>query len=106
MNKNTLLSVANKIVETINVPEWGEVKLRRLSFAEIDKFNSFQSSPVDGFAWLVICAVCDEDGKKIFSEEDAEQIKSLPAEIVYPIGQAVAARIGVTFDKLEESKKN
>lgn len=106
ITKDILLRPSKQVAETIDVPVWGKTFLRNLSFGEVSKFNSLNQTPNDALAFLVVSGVCDEEGNRVFGDDDLEAVKALPAEIVFPVIESVSKRIGVTFEAIEAAKKN
>jgi hypothetical protein len=76
-------------IESIDVPEWElEVHYRTLDGTELDKYNS---APIEvkgakvtkirltgQDAALLILAVCDADGKRVFADMDTKALDALP----------------------------
>lgn len=77
------------VIENIDVPEWElNVHYRTLDGTELDKYNS---APIEvkgakvtkirltgQDAALLILAVCDADGKRVFADMDTKALDALP----------------------------
>lgn len=102
--------------ETVHVPDWGgDVVVRTLSGAERD---AFEAANLQGRgrnqrvnlhnlrARLVALCVVDADGKRVFSDEDAEALGRQSARALDQVF-AVASRLnGISEGDLEELEKN
>jgi len=106
MDKNSMLNVPNKIIGDVTTDGWGKVFLRSLSLSEIEKFETYKEQTGRGLAYLIAVGVCDEDGKRIFTEADIDSLLALPLEVTLPVGQALAKHLGITVARVEDAKKN
>jgi len=96
----------------VTVPEWGTgLSVRSMTAAERD---SFDASSRDGDtanlanfrARLVVRCLIDPDGKRVFTDADAEAVGKLPAGPVCAVFGAAAKLNGLTKDEVEEIEKN
>mgnify|MGYP006308308593 CR=1 FL=1 len=121
LNKNDILSFDDIEIKEIKVPEWGgSVYIRQLSRGQADEYfnhrfdksewkqsgrdKSEVQSSVRLFghdAWLVAQAVCDEDGKRIFSNADVKELEKKNANAVGRIAVEVLKHSGMSQDVKE-----
>ena len=99
--------------ETLEVPDMGPVTVQGLSGAEYDEYESAcvttsgkSLTHKANRALLLRLGVVDEEGKKVFREEDMEDLKKLPAAIVQPLATAIIRLSGVSGSETEEIEKN
>jgi preprotein translocase subunit SecD len=112
LTKQQILEANDLKTETVFVPEWGgDVNVRTLTGKELDAYEmSFvgdgKSKMQNIRARLIVRAVVDEQGQRLFSDADAEAIgerSGLALDRVY----AVAARLNGRTDKEQkELEKN
>lgn len=98
-------------VRKIEVPDWGECYVRKLSPSElcrasyIEKENDGQ--PENRFARIAVLLASDADGNRIFTDADAVELGSVPAHTMAVIA---IYRAGDEFnaidDAIESAKKN
>lgn len=76
-------------VERVQVPEWGgEVCVREMTAGERDRWDAWQieHTGADRFndlrARLLVTVLCDEQGARLFSDADIEQVSRMPASVV------------------------
>lgn len=115
IDKAKLLSAnsAFKLGE-LELPELGgKVFLRVLSSRERDaleaEFTDAKNSlsKLDNIrAKLVVRAVADDQGKRLFSDEEIGAVGDLPAPLVSKIFDAAARHNGMTSDAVEAARKN
>lgn len=80
LSRDEILAADDRVVEVVDVPEWGgEVYVRSLTRAEVRPFTETGEDLAVGT--LVSVAVCDEDGRPLFTEDDVPALekKSLRA---------------------------
>jgi hypothetical protein len=87
LTKAQILSADDSKLIEVEVPEWGgEVCLRVMSGTERDKFESEfvgDNKSVEMVrAKLVSKCLCDEDGKRIFSEEEIPELGDKSAAVL------------------------
>jgi hypothetical protein len=74
----------------VEVPEMGgEVCVASLTVAEADKIKSLGEATVPAVVGLVILGACDEDGKRLFKDSDAEALGKLPASALGKVANAI-----------------
>lgn len=73
LSRDAILAAGSRPVVTVEVPEWGgAVHLRQLSGAEVSAVYSREDADRSEITQaLVATSICDADGKRLFSVEDA-----------------------------------
>lgn len=120
LDRNAILKLADEPlpVERVAVPEWGgDVFVRTLTCKERDDFEA-RCAPriVDGKerpgdlknlrgrqAALVLC---DEKGKRLFTDDDAGQLGDMSVKAVERVLEAARRLNGLTDESVEEAKGN
>ena len=98
---------------TMVVQAWGgEVVVHKLNHEEKESFNDLafradkEMSEADLQRLLVVRCARDEQGNRIFSDEDMAQLASVDGEAIYEIAK-VASQLNIYTDKkLEADVKN
>lgn len=93
----------------------GEVGVRRLSCAELDRYQ-LQNVKIDSKGRvqqqgnargrLLALVLCGEDGRPLFGEDDARVLGDLPAEWVRPALEKAKEINGLGEDAVEDAKGN
>jgi hypothetical protein len=115
LNRDAILKVQDLAKELVEVPEWGGVILVRcLTSQERDQYE--ESIYLDNQAGkgifanarakLVVRACCNEDGSRVFLDDDAEQLGRKNASAMDRLF-AVAQRLsGLGSDAEKSAEKN
>ena len=108
LNKTEILNVNDIVVKEVQIPEWGEdatVYVKGMTGAERDKFESSlvvlrgksQTLNMANIrAKLASLTICDENGKRLFSEQDVQVLSQKSASAlqrVFVVAQKLS-RIG------------
>lgn len=56
--------------------------------------------------WLALFALCDEDGKALFTDDEFSQVHELPAVALDKLAKAIADMNGLSAAALDEQKKS
>lgn len=75
LDKKSILAVDDVRKERFHVPEWkGDVFLRVLTGTDRDRFEeSYADQKMKAFRIrFLLLALCDEDGERLFSDEEAD----------------------------------
>lgn len=106
-------SAAFKLGEVELAELGGKVFLRVLSSRERDALEAEFTDAKNNLgkldnirAKLVVRALCDEQGKRIFTDAEVEQVGEMPAPLVSRIFDAAARHNGMTADAVESARKN
>lgn len=98
--------------EVVEVPEWGgAVIVRALTAQELDEFKSsnlirtgdkYEANLVNGRARLVVRALVNEDGSRMFTDADAEELGKKSSTAIHRL-YAAAARLTPLNEEAEEA---
>lgn len=102
MNRDTILGTGIK-VEEVHTKQWGTVYIRPARASEVDELMDILSitQGPERLVRLCIFAVVDEDGCRLLSNADIDQLLDGPLEPVQEVAVAFLDACG-----LDESKKN
>ena len=102
--------------ETVNIPEWGgAVSVRSMTAADRDEYEQSmvnsrgpdeKSNMRNIRARLVVCAVVDEHGKRLFSDVDVEVLGAKSAKAVNRVFKIAARLNALNESDVEELAKN
>jgi hypothetical protein len=118
LSKSDILSVEDIKIKEVKVPEWGgSVFIRQLSRGQADEYfarrfdksnlkqrgrdQSEVESSVTLFghdAWLVAQGVCDEDGKRLFSNADVKELEKKNANAIGRLAVEIVSFSGMGED--------
>lgn len=98
--RDLFLSVRNKVIGSVQVPDIGEVFIRSLSLAEVKRLGE-EKDPVNVFGLAVVLGASDKDGNRVFHDDDLPALLNKPFEMLQPIADAVTKSIA-----LDDVKKN
>jgi hypothetical protein len=118
LSKEDILGLTDIKIKEIEVPEWdGSVFIRQLSRGQVDEYFSRRfakselkqrgrnqsevESDVKLFghdAWLVAQGVCDEDGKRLFSNADVKKLEEKNANAIGKIAVEIVKFSGMSED--------
>jgi len=106
-------------VKEIEVPEWnGSVFIRKWSGKDRAKFlkasTKIQGEDVganfdtifDNMALVVVISLCDEDGVRLFADEDQEMLAEKDANAIQRIYEAVLVLNALNQTAVQDSAKN
>lgn len=110
MDLKTKILAAKRMLEPVDVPEWGEtVFLRRMSGGEFEMFASTKDQDLGkdkllpARVLLMLC-LCDADGKNIFADPD--ELKEIDGHIINRLTPPALELNGLTKKAQEEIAKN
>lgn len=112
LTKDQILSIDDKPTQDVPVPEWGgEVRIRTMSASERDKWESEtygdgKVNTVDFRARFVALCIVDEAGKRMFTDEDVNQLGEKSAAALQRVFNAAQALNALTKKDIEELEKN
>jgi hypothetical protein len=115
LTKEQILEVKDLVIETVSVPEWGgEVLVRGMTGADRDKFEASivqmrnqktNFNMVNIRAKLASMTICDDQGKKIFSEADIKDLSGKSASALQRIFTVAQRLSGIGEEDVEELTK-
>lgn len=96
----------------VTVKEWGgDVFIRVMTVGELDAYQKEwvgkRETGVDNFrAKFLARCLCDEQGQRLFSDEQIEKLASKSAKVVSKLFDKAAAHNAITDKDVEELAKN
>lgn len=113
LTKTAILDAQDLKHEDVEVPQWGgTVRVRTMTGAERDEFRTLAASfeggiPPAKFAAILLALTCiDENGARLFTVEDVDQLEEKSAGSV-DIPAVVAMRInGLGGTAVQDAAKN
>jgi hypothetical protein len=110
LTKEQILAQNDLRTEQVEVPEWGgSVTVRAMTSRERD---AYEASMVEGDKYvnvrarLVASCLVDENGERMFSDEDAEALGNKGASAMNRIFNVVTRINGFSDSDLEDLEKN
>lgn len=91
-------------LEPLEVPEWGgTVYARRLSAGEAESTGVFDGGGADMTVRMLVVCLADEDGNRIFTDEDVKELSAAEFSVVTRVFAEVAKLNGMATDDLDEA---
>lgn len=122
LNKEQILSTSDLQIKKVHVPEWnGDVYVRSLTGTERDKWEKDGLVITQGAkqvipqmrprmdntrARLVVLTCCDEQGNRLFSDDDIEVLGRKNSAALSLLYNVAASLSGITEEDLEDLLKN
>lgn len=110
LTRDSILAAKDFDQRTVEVPEWGgEVIVRGLCSKDRDNFEAELAATQDLTnlrARLVVKALIDEEGNRLFSDKDAEVLGEKNSLVVIRLFDIVREMSGMTDEELEEAQGN
>lgn len=114
LNREKLLGAGSAFkLGEIEIPELGgKVFLRVISSRERDQLESeisagSKSGNLSNIrAKLVVRSLCDDTGKRLFTDADVELVGDMPAPMIGMLFEACARHNGMTGGAVEDARKN
>jgi len=110
--KNHILSVADSPLEKIAVPEWDcAFYLRNMTGTERDSwelasFRDGKISPEHFRAKLLVRCIADEQGKRVFTDEDAAALSGKSSQVLLRLYDVAARLNGIGVKAVDDLAKN
>lgn len=112
LSRQDILSVQDIKLEEVPVPEWGGVVfVKGMTGMERDSFEAavvqqrgknMQVNMVNIRAKLAALTVCDEDGVRVFTEQDVKELGKKSAAALNRIYEVASRLSGITESDVEE----
>lgn len=117
LTREAVLNCQDRVTEVVKVPEWGgEINVRSLNGAErdafegsriaVDKKGTIQVRVENIRARLVALAACDDNGARIFTDEDVKALGFKNASALSRVYDVAARLSGITKEDIEDIAKN
>ena len=113
LSRDDILNANDLKTETVQVPEWGgEVNVRTMTGAERDAFESKIVGKNGGVnmqnirARLVSLTMVDENGDRIFSDDDVKELGRKSAAALDRVFTAAQGLNKISDEDVEELAKN
>lgn len=109
LNRDQILGVIDVTIQKVEVKEWGgEIFIRSMSAA--DRESLAQSISGEGnkntMARAVALCVCDEQGKRLFTNNDASALGDKSASAMDRVFKAIVKLNGMGEEAGETARKN
>lgn len=115
LNRDAILQAQDLTKELVEVPEWGgEVYVRALTAAERDRYigssmlqrGKEQSVNFQNIsAKMCALAICDEDGKRLFTDADVQALAGKSAAALNRVFEVASRLSGLTESDVEDLAK-
>ena len=113
LGRDTILDADDRKLEQVPVPEWGgDVTIRMMSANERDQWETEMFNP-DGSvktdtaaALLAVRVITDEDGKRLFADDDIEVLGAKSTAALNRIFVAAKRLNKLTLADVEDLEKN
>jgi hypothetical protein len=113
LSRDEILSKAVLKRETVTVPDLGgDVVVQEMSGAQRDAWEQSlqardkQGNLVNARAKLVVAALVNEDGTRMFSDDDVDRVGGMPFGVLDKICQVALRLNHLRPEDVEEAKKN
>lgn len=108
--RETILGYQDGESKLVYVPEWGEkVTVRSLTAGERDRYELSHEKWRDAGtvrSRLVVMSCYDEDGNRLFKDEDADALAKKSASAVGRLFEIARKLSGMTEEDVEDLEKN
>jgi hypothetical protein len=110
LTRDAILAAKDFDYKDVDVPEWGgSVRIRGLSAKERDGFEASLAKSQDLSnirSRLVVLAVIDEDGERVFTDADAEKLGEKNAQVMCRLFDVVRNLSGMSDEDLKVAEGN
>ena len=109
LTKEDIVGVSDLEIETIDVPEWnGSVRIRVLDGAEADRYSVMVTNKqlTDFRVKFVALVLCDENGKRLFSDGEIRALGRKSAKALDRIFEAGLKLNGMNEKGVADLEKN
>jgi hypothetical protein len=116
LNRDQILQAQDIATETVDVPEWGgAVLVRGLTGQQRDSYEASimrlngtnaQLNLINARAKLVALSIVDEEGARLFSDEDVQLLARKSAAALQRVFDVAQRLSGLSASDLEELSKN
>lgn len=103
-----LASLSEKQTKKINIPEFeGDIYIRQITVGEqAELVETVEQGKASDLATTFIFGVCDENGNRLFSLDDLEQVNKINFHTMMKIAKEINQFNGVTKDDVDYEKNS
>lgn len=113
MIKDKIFAAADRKRRKVDVPEWeAEIFVQSMTGTERARFKTLTEKlnkdgrEAEADTWLVLYTATDEQGNRVFSDEDFARLNDKSASILTHIAKEALIVNGLLPESIEEAKKN
>jgi len=119
LNRDSILNARDFGLKEVEVPEWGgEVYLRKWSAKDRSAYISKSvnvdeggghvnyETIFDGQVWAVAMSLCDEEGKRLFTDDEIDLLAAKNGDVIQKLCEEVFKLNGLAEKSVEEAAKN
>ena len=108
LSKEKLLALPANKTTTVDVPEWGSIRLRYLSGldrAELERMSTGKLDPVRFRQRLISMSVANEDGSPMLNDTEAKLVLEKSGSQVEHLCEVILELNSIGGDSVEDAKK-
>lgn len=100
------LSTPTGSAGVVQVPGWGEVHVRALSVADLERIRDVEEQDaIKGLLLLIALGVGDESGGLVFDPDNLDALKGISAPALKLLGEGVAKANMLSPQAVDDAKK-
>ncbi|UXZ04551.1 phage tail assembly chaperone family protein, TAC [Moraxella nasicaprae] len=104
LTKQDLLAIIGGEKPTnTTIDGFGEVLIKKLTVKEQSELAKLQDDGVNATLHMVAFSLCDEDGKRLFSDKEVSELGKMSADQLAKLASAISEANGFN---VEDAKKN
>jgi hypothetical protein len=110
LDRAAIIGMAKPRIVTIFVPEWGgDVCLREITAGQRDQWDAWQIENEGAARYanirarLLVLTICDEQGVRLFGDNDIAVVSGLPAMSIDKLWDASCKLVGLRPEDVEKN---
>ena len=110
LDRAAIIGMAKPRIVTISVPEWGgDVCLREITAGQRDQWDAWQIENEGAARYanirarLLVLTICDEQGVRLFADNDIAVVSGLPAMSIDRLWDASCKLVGLRPEDVEKN---
>jgi hypothetical protein len=110
LDRAAIIAGAKPRIITISVPEWGgDVCLREITAGQRDQWDAWQIENEGAARYanirarLLVLTICDEQGVRLFADNDIAVVSGLPAMSIDKLWDASCKLVGLRPEDVEKN---
>ncbi len=110
LDRAAIIGMAKPRIVTIFVPEWGgDVCLREITAGQRDQWDAWQIENEGAARYanirarLLVLTICDEQGARLFADNDIAVVSGLPAMSIDKLWDASCKLVGLRPEDVEKN---